>query len=412
MKILVLGNGVSTKGVERILNDFKFDYDILELSEVKRYDYDLVIKSPGIKYSEKVIKDFEYMKIKVITDIELVYMLYNHFFVGITGSNGKTTTTELVTKIINKRLSAIACGNIGYSVSDAILDNKEADLFVCELSSFQLEGCLTFHPKISVMLNISPCHLDHHGSFYNYFQAKKKLVTRQTTDEHLVYYYDDINLRKLAKNLEINKYSFSLDSKLADCYEYNGYIYFKKEKIIKTNKIKILGKHNLLNAMAAICVGKILNIDTKDIKEVLLTFEGVKYRMQKKSDYLYNDAKSTNIYSTMAAITNFNEVNLICGGYDRKDNIDNLYDVLNRIKKVYVYGESKNKIKEFFLKHQIEVKEFDTLKEATLCSLNERLDEYILFSPMCASYDQYESYIQRGEDFDNIVEGYLKQKAD
>lgn len=408
MKILVLGNGVSSRGVERVLIANNLEYEIKELEEVKRYNYDLVIKSPGIKFSEEVIKQFIRFNAKVITDIELVHMLYNQYIVGITGSNGKTTTTELITKITEEKYSTVSCGNIGYSICDAILDKKEALVYACELSSFQLEGCLTFHPRISVILNVSPCHLDHHRSFSDYFLAKRKITDKQTPDEHLVYCFDDINLRRLAKNIKINKYSFSTESKLADCYEFNGYIYFKKEKIVKTKKIKLLGRHNLLNIMASICVAKILNIDNKHIRRAIQEFEGVKYRLEKINDYIFNDAKSTNIYSTMAAISNFRSVNLICGGYDRKDIIENLYEVVRRVNKVYVFGESKEKIAKFFKKQNIEVKKFESLREATMACLEERKEEVILFSPMCASFDQYENYLKRGEDFENIIKEALK----
>ncbi len=400
--ILVLGLGISNKGIVRLLEANNLEYEVKEIKEVDRYDYSLVIKSPGISYKEEVFKEFLNRDILVISDMEFVFKYIKKPIIAITGSNGKTTTTMLIKHLIEDKYKVVMCGNIGISIAEAYLDNLDADIFVIELSSFQLKGCVNFSPYISVILNINPCHIDYHLTYTDYINSKKNITIKQGSKDYLVYNYDDSNVKKIAKESNALKVSFSNNSVLSDCFIFNNYVYFNKSKILLDNFD--ISKENLL---ASISVCKILNIKNKDILNKLKTFKKPKYRIEHVKDNIYNDSKSTNVYSGLFAIKRFKNISLICGGYDKSDNLNVLNDVLDNISCIFTYGETKHKFYEYFKKNNKTVFIFDNLSEAFLSCLKLSLNNTILFSPMCASYDQYQNYIKRAEEFDNLCDKYL-----
>lgn len=403
MNVLVLGKGVANDGVIMLLQEDGIKYDYLNIIDVKTFEYDLVVKAPGIKMTEDIILEFIKRNIKVITDITLAFLLRKKIYIGVSASNGKTTTTSLITHILSRKYKAISCGNIGYSVCRALVEHKDKDIFVVELSSFQLESS-DIDLDLAILLNIHPCHLDHHLSYKNYIDSKSNICLNQSSKHYFIYNLDDPVIRGIAKDVNSHLISFSNNSYLAKCYIHNGYIYFKNKRIFKINH-ELENKTFLLeDVMAAISATLLFNkINPRIIRKQLKTFKKMNYRLTKINDYIYNDAKSTNPYSTLAAIKCFNKVLLICGGYDRCEKLDCLKDVLHKIKKVYAYGNTKNKIYEYMKNNNVDCMIYDSLDEAFLNALSQRSDEIILFSPMFASFDNFSNYIERGKYFDEIV---------
>ncbi len=390
--IVLLGHGLSNDGVKKVLEEFNQDFDYLELNEVNR-DYKYIVKSPGIM--------FDLIKIKgeVISDIELIYRLMPKNIIAVSGTNGKTTIAMLINHFLK---NSIACGNIGYPLGLAML--KQYDYYVCELSSFMLEGCKYFKPKIAILSNLWPHHLDHHKSLENYIKAKEMICINQDQNDYLIYDYDSPYLKDIVRKSKAKKYSFSTKSMLADCYLNNHYIYFKNKALINLNRLQISFDHDIKNIMTLCLVMIILNKSFKGFYNKYKKFNKADFRTQYIKNDIINDAKSTNPYSTIAALRNLNKVILICGGYDRGENLKCLLPYLDKISLVICYGASKNKIFDFFNEFNVPVVKCQRLKEAaTLSFEHKKKENTILYSPMFASYDQYQSYQERGNEFNQLA---------
>ena len=410
VEILLLGIGKSNNALNQFMIKYSIEHDYLSLLDVVRFDYKLVIKGPGIYYDEEVIEKFIENGVEIITDIEFIYWFLNKEYIAITGTNGKTTTTYLITDIINTAYSAVSCGNCGFPISQAALDYKLYKYFVLELSSFQLKGIKKFTPKIAVVTNLKQAHLDYHHTIEDYYKSKLNIAKNQTKQDYLVLNADDLNVMSLFKNSEATKITFSLMNKSSSAYFYKNYFYFNKERICHIKYLKSKTDIIKYNVLSAICVAKILKIENKNIKKALKNFTFIKYRLEEIKPDIYNDAKSTNVYSTISAIKCFKNKNiiLICGGYDRKEEINILEEDLVNVVRIYVYGQVKDKLYNY-LKRKKEVYIFDSLKDATIKALNDRKDEVVLYSPMFASYDQYSSYEERGKEFNYLVNNYYKK---
>ncbi len=409
MKILVLGTGVANDGVVMLLKEEGLDYDYLNIDEVMTFDYQFVVKAPGIPMTEPIIQGFLKKNISVITDVELAFLLRKKFYIGVTGSNGKTTTVSLIKHILSVKYKTIACGNIGYSLCRALVEHKDAEIFVVELSSFQLEASLIDF-NISVLLNVHPCHLDHHTSYKEYIDSKANLCKNQSSSHYCVYHMDDPILREMVKSISAEQISFSRNSYLAKCYIFDEHIYFQNKKILKINpslKEKTFFLEDVMAAISAVSLVK--GISSKIIREQMKSFEEIEYRLTKINSFIYNDAKSTNPYSTMAALECFDSVELICGGYDRKENLDCLKSSLTKLKRVYAYGQTKGKIEKYMQDNNVECLAFNSLDEAFEKAYLDRKEEIILFSPMFASFDGFKNYIERGKYFNEIALKMLKK---
>ena len=405
-EILLLGKGISNNALHQFMNKYLIEHDYLSLEEVNNFKYNLVIKGPGLYYSNYIIQKFMELQVMIITDIEFIYWFLNKEFIGITGTNGKTSTTLLLTEMIKKKYRAIACGNCGFPISQAALDYKMFQYFVIELSSFQLKGCLKFTPKIAIVTNLKQAHLDYHGCVQDYYESKFQITKNQTKSDCLILNFDCENTMSLFKNSLASKITFSLKNRNADYYFIKDNLYHKKEKLFNCKGKMITDKYNILAAVAA---AKILDIPNKAIKQTIKEFKGVKYRLEEIKRDIFNDAKSTNIYSTIIALKELKtDILLICGGFDRKEDLSILDDYLNSISCVFAYGATKDKLYNHFKRKKIEVYIFDTLRQATLAALNLRTNEKILYSPMFASYDQYLSFEERGKEFNNIINSYYK----
>ncbi|WP_017753630.1 UDP-N-acetylmuramoyl-L-alanine--D-glutamate ligase [Calidifontibacillus oryziterrae] len=436
-KILVLGLAKSGYAAAKILHDLGAnvtvnDYQSLdeseEASELVRNGivviggghpdnlmdnhFDLIVKNPGIPYSNIVLKKATEEGIPIITEVEIAYTISEADIIGITGSNGKTTTTTLIYEILkaghkNPKLS----GNIGLVACEVAAKTKEDELLVMELSSFQLMGIRQFKPKVSVLLNLFNAHLDYHGTKEEYGKAKANIFKNQTDTDFAVVNYDDTDVVELAKHTRANVVYFSVSKNIKKgVYIVEGKIFYNDEAIIDLTDILLPGLHNLENILAAIAATKILGTSNNAIKEVLQTFTGVKHRLQYVETIngrkFYNDSKATNILATQKAISAFSEpMILLAGGLDRGNSFDELIPALKKVKAVITFGQTAEKISNAAKQAGINtIKHVDNVEKAVPLAYD-LADEgdVILLSPACASWDQFKTFEERGDMFVHSV---------
>ncbi len=288
--------------------------------------FDLMVKNPGIPYDVPLIKAATQAKLPIITEIELASEITDAELMAVTGSNGKTTTTTMITKMMNQERqggkSAYA-GNIGVPASQVAQQLTEQDTLVMEVSSFMLLGTTQFHPHIAVLTNIFANHLDYHKTRENYVRAKMRITQNQTADDYFVVNFDSEELVGLSQQSKAQVVPFSRLAKSKDgAYELNGTLYYKDEPIMAAADVKVPGDHNIENALAAIAVAKIKGRSSEAIKHVLTTFSGVRHRTQyvltSEGREFYNDSKATDIEATEMALKGFKApVVLLAGGLDR-----------------------------------------------------------------------------------------------
>ncbi|WP_100373293.1 UDP-N-acetylmuramoyl-L-alanine--D-glutamate ligase [Bacillus sp. FJAT-45037] len=375
-------------------------------------DIELVVKNPGIPYTNGLVKEALHRSISVVTEVELTSALSEAQIIAITGSNGKTTTTTLVHEMLkNSSLHPLIAGNIGTVSCEVSKRATKDDVIVLEASSFQLLGTEMFHPKVSVLLNLFDAHLDYHGTKEEYVRAKAKITANQTTDDYFVYNADDLLVQKVAKASKATLIPFSATRTVHNgVFVENGSIYFKDQKVIDLAHVVLPGAHNVENILAAIGASLTMGATVPQIEHVLSTFSGVEHRLQfvtKKNDRLfYNDSKATNILAAKKALEAFEQpVILLAGGLDRGNEFDELASSLANVKALVTFGETKEKLAktaksanvatiEFAIKVEDAVqKAFDLSKEG----------DVILLSPACASWDQYKTFEDRGNEFVQAV---------
>lgn len=369
---------------------------------------DLIVKNPGIPYSNPLLNAALKKNIEIITEVELAYFISEGKIIGITGSNGKTTTTTLIFKMLEaaNKLPLIA-GNIGEVACEVAKGATPENILVTELSSFQLMGTNEFRPSISVFLNLIDAHLDYHGTREEYGDAKSKIFENQTVDDFLIYNLDDEEVVSRVTEANATLVPFSINKELDNgVYVKNDAIYFGKDEVIAINDIVLPGLHNIQNICAAIAVVKLIGVDNQAISNVLTTFAGVKHRTQYvrtlNTRKFYNDSKATNIFATQTALLAFeNPVVLIAGGLDRGNGFDDLIPYFKNVHTIVVYGETADKLMDAARNAGIEkIMKVDNLVEAVdsaYSSSNE--GDVVLLSPACASWDQFKTFEERGELF-------------
>lgn len=389
----------------------------LNKEDIDFNDIDLVIKSPGIPPSNNLVRKAIDKNIEVITDIELAYRLSpSENIIAITGTNGKTTTTILTGEVIKSSgYNTYLTGNIGTPILEKIVDASKEDVFVVEVSSFQLEHTKFFKPKISLILNITPDHLDWHGSFDNYKNSKLKVFANQSENDYTVLNYDDEILRTI-NDLESNIIWFSINEKLEKGIYLEGEFIVINDgknvhKLISCNDLKIPGKHNLQNALGSLGILYSMGIDLDIIADVFKTFEGVEHRIEyvasKKGIKFYNDSKGTNIDASIKAIEAVKSpIILIAGGYDKGSEFEEFIKAFkNKVKALVLLGETREKIKKAAISQDFNhIFLVEDMKEAVELSyeIGEEGDN-VLLSPACASWGMYNNFEERGKDFKNYV---------
>ena len=381
--------------------------------------FDLMVKNPGIKYTHPTVVKAHNLGIKVINEVELAYEYLNKEVnvIGVTGSNGKTTTVTLIYEMLKEDGKKVYLGgNIGTPLCNFVKDIKSGDYLVLEISDHQLVDMYDFKTNVSVLTNIYEAHTDFHDSHQRYVEMKKKIFNNMKENDIAIVNYDNKETYDLVQDINCIKYYFSKNNK-QNVYLDNNSIYYKDEKIIDCKDIKIKGTHNYENAMAAIGVVKLYNVKNESIRKVLENFKGVEHRIEYvdtiKGVSYYNDAKSTNNEATKIALNSFNEPTLlILGGLDRGQSFDELSEDMTHVKYVACYGETKDKIKNFCDKINMECEVFDNLQQATKSCIEKAVKgDVVLLSPACASWDQYEKFEDRGNEFKDIIKE-LKDKED
>ncbi|WP_430616508.1 UDP-N-acetylmuramoylalanine-D-glutamate ligase [Enterococcus sp. DIV0176] len=378
-------------------------------------DFSVMVKNPGIPYNHPLVAKAQEMGIPVITEVELAYEVAECPIIGITGTNGKTTTTTMTGLLLNagesKGMARLA-GNIGYPASSVAQEAQADDKIVMELSSFQLMGITDFHPNVAVITNIYEAHIDYHGTREEYVKAKWEIQKNMTTEDYLILNWNQEELRMLSQTTQAQVLPFSTTEVLekgAYCVE--GIIYYNQEKIMDASDLGVPGAHNIENALAAITVAKLYDISTEAIKQTLHLFHGVPHRTQYVGEIqgrkFYNDSKATNILATEMALSGFapEKMILLAGGLDRGNSFEELVPSLQNVKALIAFGETKHKLVEAGQKAGIQVIEItDNVETAVPLALALSDEEdVILLSPANASWDQYPNFEIRGTRFMEAV---------
>ena len=367
-------------------------------------DSDYAITSPGIPPKSEVFQKLHERNIPIISEIEYAYRNTDIPFIVITGTNGKTTTTALVSHILSKKYSAPVCGNIGVPPT-SLIDEKH-DFLVCEVSSFQAEMTEKFKAKIACWTNFTPDHIDWHGGLENYFRAKAKLFLGAQTPEYSVLNAKDPKLAEFAKECK-NVVMFD-DEK--DCYIKDEAIYFKNEKIITLADCPLIGHHNHQNVMCGIAIAKLIGMKNEDIREQIMSFTPPEHRLEKVREMngitFYNDSKATNPEASIVAIDSFNNVDvaLILGGRDKNTDLTEMCQSINKhIKTVLLIGEATQRFEENLIKNGFGNIIKETSMENAIDKAISLKPDVVLLSPACASFDMFKSYEHRGEVFKDYV---------
>jgi UDP-N-acetylmuramoylalanine--D-glutamate ligase len=385
------------------------------------YESECMIVSPGVPQDSDVIQKALSAGKEVVSEIEIASWFCKGKIISVTGTNGKTTTTTLTGEIFNDAgVTAYACGNIGLAFSDVVDKIEGQEVAVVETSSFQLDNIRDFKPNVSVLMNITPDHLDRYEhSYRKYIDSKLRVFENQDEQDYFVFNYDDEIIRSNIKDkLKTKKVPFSIKEDISGMYESGAFLregsivyfyYLGEENIIDTNKLIIKGPHNIYNAMASVISAKIFNIKKEFIEKTLSEFKGVEHRVEFVRELngvkFYNDSKATNVNSVWYALQGFSEpIVLILGGKDKgNDYTEIVNEVKKFVKHIIAIGSSKEKVYDFF-KNIVSVTKADKFDEAIQKAYaNADKDNVVLLSPACASFDMFDNYEHRGREFKRIV---------
>jgi UDP-N-acetylmuramoylalanine--D-glutamate ligase len=374
---------------------------------------DIIVPSPGAAS----IPELEAAKkagVRIMSEIELAYHFLRGRVIGITGTNGKSTTASLTHRILTEAgEKAYLAGNIGTPLIAFAEKSRDDCVYVTEISSFQLEHIDRFQVFMSVFLNISQNHLDWHGSFEDYFNAKKRLFLTQAEDGIAILNRDDRLVWPLAKKIQATIYSFSTKRKIErGCYLKSGWIVLagkKETKLMKTSEIPLPGLHNQENVMAAALIGHCLGVPARSMRRSIRTFSGLEHRLEKvlsygRVDYV-NDSKATTVDAAIKAIQSFDrKIILILGGRDKGADFTLLRKpIRQKVKKVILLGEARGKIRNA-LRGAVTMEEASTLRQAvSLASASASPGEMVLLAPACTSFDMFKNFEARGRAFKREV---------
>lgn len=436
-KILVLGlskSGISAAklginlGYDVYLTEGKADVNELQVKELENLGIkvefsghsdefiegaSLVITSPGIPPKSDIFKRIQKQDIPIISEVEFAYLNSDTPFVAITGTNGKTTTTALVSHLLGKAFDAPACGNIGLPPSSLVEDDN--DFLVCEISSYQAQMTEEFRPYISCWTNFTPDHIDWHEGLENYFKAKAKIFLGKQAPEYAILNAQDEKLLEFSKQCKKSKvFLFDTEDYPNSSYIKENAIWYKEdgveEKIIDLKDSPLVGHHNYQNIMCGIICAKLCGMENEDILDGIKSFKAPEHRLEKVREMngitFYNDSKATNPEASIVAIDSFSgvDVALILGGRDKNTDLTQMCESINKhIKTVLLIGEATERFEENLKKNGFN----NIIKEETLeSSIDKAISlkpDVVLLSPACASFDMFKSYEHRGEVFKEYV---------
>lgn len=439
-KVLILGFArsgyeaaklLAKKGNIVILNDMKTEQDKDKMDELESLgvkivlgshpddllddSFDYLIKNPGVPIDHKYVLKARELGVEVINEVEMAYRLLpkDVKLVGITGTNGKTTTTTLVYEfLIKDGRRAHLTGNIGFPLCSFLDKLQKDDIIVMETSCQQLENLTKFNPDIAVMTNLSPAHIDFLKSYDNYKRVKTKIFQNHIEKNVAILNMENGDVMDSTKNIKSTVKYFSSKNEINGCYIKDNSIYYYDEKIVELNDVKLIGIHNYENIMAAIMVVKELGVSNESIKAVLKDFNGVEHRIEFVRELngkkFYNDSKATNIKATQTALSAFtNPVVILLGGLERGQDFNELKDFMEYVKYIVSFGQCRSRVEEFAKSLNIECSVVETLKEAVDIANNVSTSgDTVLLSPASASWDQYKCFEDRGTEYKEIVNSY------
>ena len=378
---------------------------------------DLIVVSPGVPLDVPEVKQVLGYGLPVIGELELASRYLKGSIIAVTGSNGKTTTTSLIGKIFaDAGLATQMGGNIGLPVIELIAESTDETVNVLEVSSFQLETTEQFHPRIAIILNITPDHLDRHGSFEKYVDAKEKIFANQTAEDALVLNADDRTTQMCASRARSNVYWFSGTKVVRQgAFVRDGVICWiekeggKSEPILPVAEISLKGAHNVENVLAAVCAARLSKIPAEKIRAAVAGFKAVEHRLEyvrtvAGAEY-FNDSKATNVDAALKAVASFKGgVHLILGGKDKDSDYSQMNEILsNRVKAVYTIGSAAEKI-ERQIAGVVKIEAAGTLATAVAKAAEAAVaGDVVLLAPACSSFDQFENYEHRGRVFRQLV---------
>ncbi len=444
----ILGAGKSGQAVARLLKtrrakvflsekgkQSKFEDAARELEEIgvefefgdnthRVLDADYIVLSPGVPLDAPIVKLAREKQIKILSEIEIAFDECEAPVVAITGTNGKTTTTTLVGEIFKRAgWNTLVAGNIGIAFSEIVDQANTAErsstetkaIVVLEVSSFQLDAIDEFRPKVSALLNITPDHLDRYKNYEAYIQSKYRIVENQKGYDTFVYNHDDENVRNCADTVNIRTLGFSLREELKQGAFLQGEdvvlrIGREKEVLINKNEIGIPGPHNLMNAMAAALMTRVMGVEYEAIRGTLRTFQGVEHRIEFVRELngvkYYNDSKATNVDSVYYALGSFKEpIVLIAGGKDKGNDYGKIKELVEQnVKAIVTVGKGAEKIEKFFDGTKPLHPAGMSMEEAVrLAKEAAAPGDIVLLSPACASFDMFDNYEHRGRVFKELV---------
>ena len=422
MKALVIGGARSGIGVAHLLNQKGFtvvlatNQDFEERGDLEAKgiivslndrdlslvdDYDVVVKNPGIPGSHPLVSQFKH----VVNEIEVAARFAPHYdFYAISGTNGKTTTVSLLYDMLSRKdTNALLAGNVGYALSEAVYRDGDFKRDVAlEIAAFQMEGTPTFSPKVYGLLNLTPDHLDRFENEAAYYQAKLNILDNVGI---FVRNVDDKTIVAKTTTLKPRCIDISMQRMDTDVFIKAGWVVFHDTKLFAIKDLKLVGSHNVMNAMFAATMASLAGVDTASIQASIAAFKGVHHRIEFVREYrgvrYYNDSKATNPESCEVALQAFDRpIHLLAGGYDKHISFDILKKYESKIASLHVFGDSAQQIKSVFPQAVV----VETMAQA-LSAASEMAQEndVVLLSPACASYDQFDNYEQRGDIFKTLV---------
>lgn len=375
--------------------------------------FDYLIKNPGVPIDHKYVLKAKKLGIEVINEVEMAYRMLPRdvTLVGITGTNGKTTTTTLTYNILKEAFKERVhlAGNIGYPLCSILDKLKKDDIIVMEVSCQQGENIKEFKPHIGLFTNIDQAHIDFMKTFEHYKEVKKRMFYNQTSEDIAILNMENEEVMKELKNIKsITKY-FSSKNEINGAYVKNGIIYYYDEEVMKVSDIKIPGVHNLENCLGAMMIAKEFNVSNKIIDKVLSEFTGVEHRLEYVDTVndvrYYNDTEATNIKCSQIALSSFSEpTTIILGGLERGQNFDDLIPFMNNVKNIIAIGQCRERVKEFGDKLSIPTYVYEKLEDGFKKSVEvTEKGGIVLLSPASASWDQYKECEIRGAEFKKYV---------
>ena len=439
-KILILGMARSgyeaakvliERGNEVILNDNKSE-DKLDSNQIKELrdlgvklvfgshpddlldnSFNYLIKNPGVPINHKYVLKAKELGVEVINEVEMAYRLLPDGvkIIGITGTNGKTTTTTLTYEIMKKAFGdrVVLAGNIGYPLSSVLKSIREDSILVMEISAQQGENLVKFKPNVGVVTNFFPAHLEFFNTFDYYKSVKSKMFFNQSEDDIAILNLENNDVIDCLKDIKSNIKYFSSKNEINGIYLSDNCIYYFGEKVMDTRDIKIKGIHNIENCMCAIAVCKEFGVSNEDIYSVISQFKGVEHRLEYVATVngrmFYNDTEATNIKSTQIALDSFSEPTLIIlGGLERNQVLEDLTSHMKNVKAVLCIGQCRERVKKYVETLGIKCICHEYMRDgfSELYSLSDEGD-VILLSPATASWDQYKECEERGAEFKELV---------